>query len=327
MATHRRPDLLAVFLDCILGQLAQRPEFRLVVVNDGTHDAGYEAVVAPRRAAFTYLVLPENRGSGPARQAGCEGATEDYLVMTDDDCRPPAHWLDEILAFTMTYPGVDMFAGTTFHVDAPEGILTREIAHVANSTPTPVMNDSWLVTAVTANAIFRREMFERAGGFAPDIRMAAADDCCLTQRIIRAGGVWRLAPKIETGHYAIQSIRELWRKQQLYGRGTAQYVIRDQDWRIAFMHAPTMVGRMARGWRAGLMTWRQPENRRARGFRRFVRAALTFLAHLAYERGWRKGVKEFTKHYGRTVPAKPPLSLQYADFCSDIVLPAGRSSP
>jgi GT2 family glycosyltransferase len=319
--TYRRPHLLKRFLDCLVPQLATHPEFRLVIVNDGTHDAAYEDVIQRFTPPSIYLKLPESRGPGPARQAGFAGAYENYLVNTDDDCEPPPFWLDELLALAMTYPDVDVFAGRTIPVGAPRGIITREIAHIPNATPAPVADEFGLVTAPTANALFRRELFEKSAGFAADM-IGAAEDCFVTQRILKAGGTWMIAPHIVTGHRAIQSVGELRRKFRGYGLGAAQYVIREQDWRVAAMHTDGRWRSSLRAsWISTVAQWDKPENRSVGRLRRLVRCVLTLLARLAYERGWRRGLKQFSSQYGRARPSTTKLAERYNDFCREIVLP------
>ena len=318
--TYRRPDRLARFLDCVAPQLARHPEVRLVVVNDGSHDSAYEAVVANSPVRFDYLRLADNRGCGPARQAGFDGATEDYLIATDDDCRPPPLWLDRIVALAQIHPAVDVFAGRTVPVDRPQGLISREIKHVPNAVPGPVMDETMLLTAVTANAVFRRDAFERMGGYAPDLR-GAADDCYVTRRIVNGGGAWMVVPELVTGHEALRSVGEMRHKFRSYGRGSAQYVVREQDWRVGALHGePTLSAGLKQTVASARAQWGNPENLRAGLFRRAVRAALTFLGVAAYERGWREGVRAATAQYGRGLPEAPVLGERYSAFCSEIVL-------
>jgi GT2 family glycosyltransferase len=325
VATHRRPELLRRFLECLAPQLAQRPEFHLVVINDGSHNDAYQRVVCDFGETMTYLKLPESRGPGPARQAGLDGASEDYLVTTDDDCVPPFLWLDRLLALAMAYPHVDLFAGTTTSVDEPRGVIRSQIVHVPNASPAPVFREKSLITAVTANAMYRREIFEEIGGFAEDIR-GSADDCYVTQRILRAGGCWIYVPNLVTGHRAIQSVGELRRKFRGYGFHAAQYVVREQDWRVASIPVNAASGNaMYDALVSALAQWRKSANEDAAWPARIARFISSFIAVFSYRRGWQKGSKVFAARYGRGIPAIPKLVNRYNKFCSEIVLPRNRA--
>ncbi|MEX2129639.1 MAG: glycosyltransferase family 2 protein [Xanthobacteraceae bacterium] len=318
--TRRRPDLLKRLLARLAPQLVRLPLFHLVVVNDGSHDDRYDAVISGVATPITYLRLARGLGPGPARQAGFAGASEDYLVSTDDDCVPPPDWLDRLLALATTYPDVDMFAGSTYPIDVPAGWVLREIAHVPNATPSPVVDDPHLITAVTANAMYRRELFEKAGGFADDMT-GATEDCFITQKILAAGGSWLVDLHLFTGHRAVQTIRELRTKFFGYGFGGAQYVVREQDWRVAAMHTDgSLRASLTASWSSTRAQWNKPENRAAAAPRRCIRCILTLIARLSYERGWRRGLKHFARRYGRQRPATPRLADRYNDYCTEIVL-------
>ncbi|MEM1163634.1 MAG: glycosyltransferase family 2 protein, partial [Pseudomonadota bacterium] len=178
--TFRRPDDLSVLLDLLMPQLDDAPDARLTVVNDGSHSRAYQKVIAAWGDRLAYIPLDDNTGIIGARLAGISQTTEDYIVFTDDDCRPGPHWVAKVRAAVTAYPNADIIAGRTEIVqDRPR--WHDSLWHdLPNATPGPVAPFGVLATAVTANAIFRRWVFD--GVTAPDIRMRHfPDDYYLTQ--------------------------------------------------------------------------------------------------------------------------------------------------
>ena len=169
--SYRRAGQLSDLLKRLVPLVIARPHIRLCVVNDGSHDADYERVLARYEGIVDYRVSPQNGGCGAARRAAFEGATEDYLVCIDDDCIPSREWLDWLEALIEAYPSVDLFAGDVRpHFEKVPGEWERALSIIDESV-SPVVFSDGLLTAVTANLAMKRTTYERAGGFSADLRV------------------------------------------------------------------------------------------------------------------------------------------------------------
>ena len=196
--TYRRPGDLEKFLIGIESQLIRHPNVRLVVVNDGSHDDAYQAAVAPYGHLIDYRIEPENRGVQYARHAGCADAQEDILVFTDDDCRPDRHWIDWLMALVEMHPSVEMFCGATWPITQDDPGDLERFLQFTGRYPMPVGKPPRLLVAPHANFACSRELYERVGGL--DMRFRVAEDWNLTQRMLRAGAVYKIASDWITRH-------------------------------------------------------------------------------------------------------------------------------
>lgn len=81
--TYRRREGLPRFVEPLLAQEALH---ELVIAVDGSADGSVEWLEARRRSDERLVVLDlPNRGAGPTRQAGIEGATGEVVLLLDDD--------------------------------------------------------------------------------------------------------------------------------------------------------------------------------------------------------------------------------------------------
>lgn len=272
--TWRRAASLGDFLVRLAPQLRVSPDFRLTVVNDGSHGEDYARAIARFDDVTDYLILPQNAGMAAARLAGIARATEDYVVSTDDDCRPGPFWLDWIRAIADAHPLADIIAGQTDLVAERPTRLDRLWHRLPNATPASVVDEGLLLTAVGANSVYRRAFLEDAA--APEVTSRhLPEDYHLTQRALRRGASYIVARELRTGHLARAGLRAFLRAQWRYGFAAAEYAVAYRD--------AALLRRMRCGPRAA---WR--EGRRHGGI-------VAGLARLAMALGWQRGLRRFGK--------------------------------
>ncbi len=187
ICTHNRPASLGRALTALLPQV-KAGGHELIVVNDGTPSAAYDAVLAPCGGAVDYLVLPTNGGIAAARNHAAARATGDYLVFTDDDTVAPPFWLNWLMGRLAENPALDAVAGWTRALapDTANAVGKVQIATGLLPAPHPTADAEWVF--VTACLAVRRSLFDSLGGFrlAPQLRLAG-EDTELSVRLWRQG--------------------------------------------------------------------------------------------------------------------------------------------
>lgn len=313
IATYRRPKDLDNCLAALVPQLSGRTGVRVVVVNDASHDESYQTIIRKHEGVIDYRVQSQNGGPGMARAAAFAGATEDYLVCTDDDCIAPPDWLDTLISVLVANRGVDLVAGAVRPVWTDDPSLYRRLLAVPASYPAPAFSREGLLTAVTANCAYRSEAYERAGGFNPAIR-GATEDCYITQRILRNGGSYVVPGHLVMGHKAENRLGEMRRRFRGYGMGGAQIVFMEKLWQLAEISSD---GSWRDAWRSirsrVRRSWSESRRERRNLLTRFLFASITGLLAFEYERGWRRGIRRFGEREAK-LPQRPGLGSRFVNF-------------
>lgn len=180
-----RRELLIDLLDALEAQTLRH--FEVVVVDDESIDGSAEA--ARREVAGRPVVVLDGNGRGAvaARALGVTHATAPVLAFTDSDCRPLPRWLEE--GVRAIENGADLVNGRT-RPARPMLPLERSMGSGTEGL------------YPTCNLFFRREAFDRAGGFdvsvgqrwgfRPDKRSRGdgfGEDVLLAWRVARSGEV------------------------------------------------------------------------------------------------------------------------------------------
>lgn len=151
-----------------LSDILALPADEWVLVDDGSTDGTAEllAGLAQEHSALRVVTHETNRGRGAARNSGIQSASGDLIAFLDADTRPGAGWVEALVA-PFEDPGVVAALSTL----VPEGLDLSDPYHryVASGkrgtgrlladAPVP-----WRLLTTTAT-LFRRESFDRVGGF------------------------------------------------------------------------------------------------------------------------------------------------------------------
>lgn len=151
-----------VLLPLLLQSLSrlEYPSDRLeiLIVNNNSSDRTAEILA---ESPFTILFEP-TPGAGTARNAGIRRAKGEFLAFTDADCVVDANWLKDLLA-GFTDATVGAVAGTlqphalNHPVERYEALRLNCPGHRATHV--------FLPTAVTANVMYRADVFAKVGTF------------------------------------------------------------------------------------------------------------------------------------------------------------------
>lgn len=193
--SHRRPIRLLWLLNALEEQTLPRDRWEAIVV----HDAGDEEITAllgghPLAAAGVLRPIGLERPEASLkRNAGWRAARAPVVAFTDDDCRPPADWVENALAAARAHPGA-VIQGQTMP-DPDEADVEQAAPHVTSQ---------WIVpphpSGQTCNIVYPREVLERVGGFDEERPMAVGEDTDLLMRARKAGAPYVGVPEVLTYH-------------------------------------------------------------------------------------------------------------------------------
>lgn len=211
VASHDRPLRLRWLLNALEEQTLARERWEVIVAHDSGEQTERLLSSHPLAADGTLRHRRFAPGPGPAakRNAGWREARAPLIAFTDDDCRPPAGWLERLLAAAGRHPGAIVQGAT--RPDPDEAELARRVPHAHTQTidpPTP-----W---GQTCNIAYPRARLEALGGFDEGFPVAAGEDTDLLQRALAAGAALVAAPEALTYHAVepetlLRALRGRWR--------------------------------------------------------------------------------------------------------------------
>jgi glycosyltransferase involved in cell wall biosynthesis len=176
---------LAQLLDSLL---VQEGPYEVVLVDSESRDrtlAIAQEYAGRHPDVVRVLSCPGSRGIG--RNFGVRHARADVIAFTDGDCFPDSQWLRYLRA---ARPSASVLAGRTRNVGRPQyGNLER----------VELFQSGFDVTYPSCNLAYRRELFDRLGGFDP--RFITAEDIDLNLRAVRAGASIRFVPDAVVYHH------------------------------------------------------------------------------------------------------------------------------
>ncbi len=94
--TYSRPKQLSVCLESLTQLEYPRDRFEVLVVDDGSQMPLTDAVARISNTLNVVLLSQPNSGPASARNTGAFQAKGQFLVFTDDDCRPVSTWLKNL---------------------------------------------------------------------------------------------------------------------------------------------------------------------------------------------------------------------------------------
>jgi glycosyltransferase involved in cell wall biosynthesis len=182
IATRNRAGYLAELFDALARQV-DAPPFEVLVADDGSTDATWDVLtdlVAAHLMPIAVLRLRPCGGPSLPRNTAIAHSRGRLLALTDDDCLPEPHWLDQLAAAARSggiVQGVTMPTergpasawDRTISIDQPSGLWE------------------------SCNLALPRELFEAAGGFAvldllPRSGRGFGEDTVLGASAARLGG-------------------------------------------------------------------------------------------------------------------------------------------
>jgi glycosyltransferase involved in cell wall biosynthesis len=194
VSTHDRPGRLRRLFDALAEQTIGTDRFEIVVCHDSNGPETEELLrTHPLAAAGTlrHLTLePDSAWPGHKRNRAWRESRAPLVAFTDDDCRPPADWLERVLEACAANPGAIVQGATRPDPEEAEILYERWRHYQAIEPPTP-----W---AETCNIAYPRELLERLDGFLDDAH--TGEDTDLAWRAMELGTPLVGAPEVLTYH-------------------------------------------------------------------------------------------------------------------------------
>ena len=218
--TWNRPGTLADCLKAMEQLDFSKDAFEIVLVDDGSSSL-LDPVVEP---FFSRLPLrffrQDNTGPAAARNFGARQARGNYLVFTDDDCRPASDWLKSLAARINLFPGSAVSGrrlnalDTNIFSEASETITEVVCAHFNASS-------DQVGFVSTSNLSIPADRFWKIGGFDESFR--TAEDRDLGQRWKEHGYPIIYAPEVVVYHSHSLTFTTLLKRYFNIGRGARQF--------------------------------------------------------------------------------------------------------
>ncbi|MCG5238843.1 glycosyltransferase family 2 protein [Azospirillum doebereinerae] len=164
----------AAYVNRCLAALRTQTErrFEAVVVDNASRDA--DAIEVPDDPRFSLIRLSENTGFAAANNTGARGAEAPWIVTLNPDAFAEPGWLRALLEAAESHPGVAMFGSTQLSADDPtrlDGVGDRYAGFGlfwrggVGQSAVPPFADGETFSPCAAAAMYRRDLFEQAGGF------------------------------------------------------------------------------------------------------------------------------------------------------------------
>ena len=168
--------------------LVQEGPFEVVLVDSESRDRTLEIAETFARGRSGFLRVFSQPGSrGIGRNRGVHEARGDLIAFTDGDCFTDSGWLHALRRGLETAPVV---AGRTVVVGNPA---------YGNMERVELFQSGYDVTYPSCNLAYRRNLFDRLGGFDP--RFITAEDIDLNLRAVRSGASIRYLPDALVYHH------------------------------------------------------------------------------------------------------------------------------
>lgn len=259
VCTRDRARRLAACLDHLArarGACGRASE--IIVVDNGSQDDTRDVVSAHAESLPIRYVLEAQPGLSMARNRGIAAARGALVAFTDDDCNVDRDWMQAIVDAFASRPKLAILGGMV----APASGEDEAVSLRTHAQTKDVLSaDAILATMSGCNMAFRRDVFERVGGFDPAFgkgrRIGSAEDLDLMYRALRRGLSIVYLPHVVVRHahgrdseVAVAEVK----REYVRGRGAFYWkFITDREVaRMAYWEIAGLLSRRRRGaeaWR------------------------------------------------------------------------------
>jgi glycosyltransferase involved in cell wall biosynthesis len=200
MAAYNASATVEAAIESVLGQT--RPDFELIVVDDGSTDDTARKVDRFRRDHRVRLLRQTNRGLPAARNAAIAAGRARYITILDSDDLLMPTYLERVGRALEAAPQAGLAFGDAWRLDDRSGRFWRRTVMIARGAPRPVPTDApaLLEALVRSNFVpimftVRRAALEHVGNFR-DGERELAEDWELLLRLAASGYTASAVPAV-----------------------------------------------------------------------------------------------------------------------------------
>jgi len=208
--------LIGPLLESLLNQTKKADE--IVIVDGGSSDNTLEVIKHFQKKNREIKLLLEKCLRSEGRNLAVEISNNSVVAMTDAGCIPKKNWLEKITA-PLQYPEVDISAGV--YKARGESPMQKALG-VFLGFPLAKVGEDFLPT--TRSIAFRREAWERVGGF-PKSRANSAEDTEFNYKAVKLGLKYSRVKDAIVEWGIPQSLKEGLKTMQDYAKWDTRYGI------------------------------------------------------------------------------------------------------
>jgi len=267
ICTYNRRALLSSALNSLLEQRAGDVDYEIIVVDNNSPPDTQALVEELARTDDRLHYLRETRqGNAYARNTGVEHARAPIVAFVDDDVTVRENWVETIKQ-TFDDASVDFIGGKVLPrwEETPPAWLTK--SHWAPIAALDYGNNSFSITPdnpvclLTANIAFRQQIFQKFGGFSPDVQrsgdsIGSLEDHEYLTRLIRGGAAGLYVPEMVVDAFVgrermTKSYHRRWHR----GHGYFYAVMKDPEWERSKFRLVGVPGHLYKQTVTHAVTW------------------------------------------------------------------------
>ncbi|MCD6411132.1 MAG: glycosyltransferase [Thermoplasmata archaeon] len=198
--------------DLLNSLLVQEKPFEIIVVDAKSTDNTRDILekFAKTNKEIKFFIHGGSRGEG--RNFGVSKAKGDIIAFIDGGCRADKNWLKELKK--KMEEGFDVVAGKTVDVGPFKDIIHR----------VKIEYKGYDVTYPSCNLAYRKDLFEKIGGF--DTRFVTAEDIDLNLRAVKVGAKIGYNENAVVYRRTAENLFSLMKQSFWYGYGRKQLALK-----------------------------------------------------------------------------------------------------
>jgi glycosyltransferase involved in cell wall biosynthesis len=211
VATHNRQSSLNLLIEALRLQEYPAELIEIFVIDDGSEPP---AQIDAGQLNVRILRQPQ-AGPASARNAGIRAASSEFLLLTDDDCRPRPDWVAKLCRSYLASPNA-LLGGHTENAlpENPYSSASQALVDYLYESLSKQSSPNYFFT--TSNVAGPRAGFLSIQGFDESFPLPAAEDRDLCDRW---NGPLLYVPDAIVDHAHPMALRGFIRQQFRYGRG------------------------------------------------------------------------------------------------------------
>ena len=186
---------IASCLEAALNQSLSSENYEIIVIDDGSIDNTPEIV----KNYPVRLIRQKNKGPAAARNKGASEAQGDILIFTDSDCEPDFNFIENII---LPIEQEDYITGVQGSYKTKQKEFMARFAQIEIEIRYKRMaKNSYIDFIGTYAAAYKKDVFQKYGGFDTGFPLAAGEDIDLSYRLYQENHKMIFAPEAFVYHH------------------------------------------------------------------------------------------------------------------------------